>query len=265
METVEKLSSIGYWDNVLKNAKLPFLVKRSHYSTWLLDRFFSTELKNGNYQTLMEVGAGSSAWLPFLAKEYQLSVSCLDYSEVGCRLCEENLKFQNIEYQDILCQDLLEWTDDKVYDVMITFGVIEHFDQPEIVVEICKKHLKPGGLIITVVPNISGLPGWITKTFLRDVYDMHKNISLDELVSYHEKLGFITKKANYTGLLYPMVIPWSSVSKGVFKISWIKKALLMVMTFLNIAITKFLVLIKADGSYKNLSPFLVYIGKNYEK
>ena len=124
MDNVEKLSNIEYWDSVLKNARLPLLVKTKHYSTWLLNNFFAKSIEAGNYKTLMEVGAGSSAWLPFLAKEYNLVVSCLDYSEVGCRLCEENLNIQKIEFQDILNKDLLDWNDHRKYDVLVSFGVI---------------------------------------------------------------------------------------------------------------------------------------------
>lgn len=261
MDNVEKLSNIEYWDNVLKNAKLPLIVKTKHYSTWLLNNFFAESIEKGHYNTLIEVGAGSSAWLPFLAKNYDLIVSCLDYSEVGCRLCKENLNIQKIPYHDILHQDLLEWNDDRKYDILVSFGVIEHFDNPGAVVNICRQHVNQNGLIITVIPNLSGFPGWIGRKFVPGVYDMHKNISLGELISYHESNGFQSIKADYTGFFYPMLIPWASKKNGLLGFKFLREPILKMMEILNLIVSRLLVFLKISGSFRYFSPFLVYVGK----
>jgi len=70
--------------------------------------FIDDIIKSSDYKTFIEIGCGSSGWLPYFAKKYGLLVSGLDYSEVGCRLAEENLKMQNIQYGEIICKDIFE-------------------------------------------------------------------------------------------------------------------------------------------------------------
>jgi hypothetical protein len=70
----EKLSSKDYWDDVLRQANLPLLVNKKQYSPWLINSFFRDYITGGNFKTLLEVGSGSSAWLPFVKK----ILSCLE-------------------------------------------------------------------------------------------------------------------------------------------------------------------------------------------
>lgn len=262
MDDTEKLSRKQYWNQVLKNFNLPLEVKESQYSTWLQNLFFQDIIKEGAFKTLIEIGSGSSAWLPFLAKKYNLLVSGLDYSEIGCKLCEKNLKILNITYDEIICQDIFNWTGNKKYDIAISFGVVEHFEYPQKVIAVCMNHITSGGIIITVIPNLLGIPGFITRKLLPDVYEIHKKINLSELVKYHESLGIITVKANYTGWFYPMLIPWSSKKNGfLFKSGRIRNFTLKLLAIFNHIISTILLKIRIVKGSKTFSPFLIYIGQ----
>jgi len=262
MGSKEKLSSKEYWNEVLQNTRLPILVKDTEYGTWLQDVFFGKILTDGNYSTLMEVGAGSSGWLPYLAKKYNLFVSGLDYSEVGCEICEKNLQYLEVQYDKIICRDIFNWESDDSYDIIISFGVIEHFDNPEVILRICKKHLSKGGLIITIIPNLNGLAGKIVKLFLPEVYKMHKVINLNQLNSLHQAAGFGKIRSDYTGLIYPLVFPWVSKKDGIFfkENTYIRKMTLYFINLSNVFITKILRLLKVNPSSEILSPFVIYVG-----
>jgi 2-polyprenyl-3-methyl-5-hydroxy-6-metoxy-1,4-benzoquinol methylase len=259
----EKLSSKEYWDEVLQNTKLPILVKNSEYGTWLQDVFFEEFISGGNYSTLMEVGAGSSGWLPYLAKKYHLHVSGLDYSEIGCEICKRNLEYQGISYEKVICEDVFNWGSDDTYDIIISFGVIEHFENPERILDICRRHLNKGGLVITVVPNLKGFPGRIVKNFLPEVYKMHQVIDLKQLNSVHQMAGFTEIKSNYTGLVYPLIFPWSSKKDGFFfrESSITRKLTLFFIDLLNLFTIKVLRFFRINPSSEALSPFVIYIGR----
>jgi 2-polyprenyl-3-methyl-5-hydroxy-6-metoxy-1,4-benzoquinol methylase len=263
MTDSEKLSSKEYWDDVLKEANLPLRVNKKQYSPWLINTFFKDFITTGNYKTLLEVGSGSSAWLPFLAQEYNLLVSGLDYSEIGCKICEENLRMQGIHFDEIICKDIFKWDQGKKYDIIISFGVIEHFENPDEILKIIGLHLNDNGLIITVVPNLLGLSGKLTKVFLPDVYNIHKIISKKYLKELHETTGYECLKNDYTGFFYPMIIPWTVKSNGMLfkKGTATRRIVMKILELKNAIITKILRGAKIRFSSRYFSPFVIFVGK----
>jgi 2-polyprenyl-3-methyl-5-hydroxy-6-metoxy-1,4-benzoquinol methylase len=263
MADTDKLSSMDYWDDVLKRATLPRLVNKKQYSPWLINSFFSGFIVKEKYRTLIEIGAGSSAWLPFLAREYNLKVSGLDYSEPGCRICEENLKLLGIDYDEIICEDIFKWRSETKYDIIISLGVIEHFENPGEILKIISGHLNENGLIITVVPNTSGLGGSLTRSFLPEVSEIHKVITKNLLMKLHEDNGFTTLKNDYTGFFYPMLIPWSVKTDGVlFKKNSVRRKITMnIINLINTLVTKTLRAFRVNTSSRYFSPFVIYVGK----
>lgn len=258
-----KLSEKSYWDAILSAAKLPLRVKMKQYSPWLINTFFSETLKTTNYRTLLEAGAGSSAWLPFLASEYGLRVSGLDYSEEGCRICEENLKMQGINYDEVICTDIFKWTGTKKYDIIISLGLIEHFDNPVEILQIFGQHLQKGGTVITVVPNLIGFSGWLTKVFIPDVYKIHKRISKEDLRTMHQNSGFKILRNDYTGFFYPMIIPWNVKDKGLFfrNKTFLRRITLKLLELSNAFLTKILRGLKVRPSSRIFSPFIICVGQ----
>ena len=72
---------------------------------------------------------------------------------------------KNRIYHELISHDIskLKWKTDKKYDLVCSFGFIEHFTNAE---EIIKKHIdlvKKGGKVIVEVPNFSGVPGFFHK------------------------------------------------------------------------------------------------------
>ncbi len=131
LKTTEKLSSQEYWDQVLEKAKLPRVnTSRSYHYKVTMD-FISTYLRDHEYTSFFEVGCGSSGWLPYFAQTYGFTVSGIDYSPVGCKLAVENLRILDIPYGEIICKDIFEkdCTDGKKYDIVFSYGVIEHFEK----------------------------------------------------------------------------------------------------------------------------------------
>ena len=218
-EMNSKLSSQEYWDDVLKSAQLPRVNKDSVYLYKVTMRFVDKYIRDTGYNSFFEVGCGSSGWLPYFANEYQLRVSGLDYSEIGCKLARENLDLLGIPYGDIFCNDFFEpgCTGGKAYDIVFSYGVIEHFEKPENILGIFSSFLNENGLMITLVPNLNGLLGKLLKYFIKDVYDMHNVISDQHLKRMHEINGLHIVRNSYAGIFALGVIPWIRSQKGIFK------------------------------------------------
>jgi 2-polyprenyl-3-methyl-5-hydroxy-6-metoxy-1,4-benzoquinol methylase len=259
-----KLSSQDYWDEVLKSAKLPRLNTADTYLYRITMRFIDPYIRKAGYQTLFEVGCGSSGWLPYFAKQYDLLVSGLDYSDVGCVLARKNLELQGIEFGEVLCKDLFEpeCTGGKRYDIIFSYGVVEHFEAPEKVIGIFDTFLKPGGIMITLVPNFMGLAGKLTKVFMPDVYAIHNLISAKELASMHTSNELQTLKCSYAGIFSLFVMPWQKSSHWLFKNGTVRrKVLLFLLKGMEKVMTGLFKLLPFDMPSRLFSPYVICVAR----
>jgi 2-polyprenyl-3-methyl-5-hydroxy-6-metoxy-1,4-benzoquinol methylase len=263
-----KLSPKEYWDMVLKNAHLPRCNRRKTYNYRVTMDFIDRSIRDGYYKTFMEVGCGSSGWLPYFAKKYDLLVSGLDYSEIGCRLAEENLKMQNIQYDEIICKDIFETncTSGKKYDIVFSYGVIEHFENTEEVIRILKSMVNPNGILITLVPNLNGLGKWIRKIFTRKIYDMHKIFTKQSLLTYCCGDECLNLKTGYAGNFTFAALPLIR-SKMWFlrENTFIGKITLKLIYTTDRIITLAYMLFRINIPTKWFSPYIISIVKNIEK
>jgi 2-polyprenyl-3-methyl-5-hydroxy-6-metoxy-1,4-benzoquinol methylase len=219
LKTADKLSSLEYWDHVLEEAKLPRVNTRRAYHHSITMDFIDGSIRAQEHTTFFEVGCGSSGWLPYFAEKYGWRVSGIDYSEVGCRLAVENLRILGIPYGDIICKDIFEenCTGGKKYDVVFSYGVIEHFEDPKDIIRIFSSFLNPGGIMITLVPNLNGSMGWLSRHYIPDIYKMHRVISKQELRGYHEDNGLKNLKTNYAGTFTLAVLPLVRSRRWLFR------------------------------------------------
>jgi SAM-dependent methyltransferase len=100
---------------------------------------------------------------------------------------------------EIHCGDFFDppaaWRDR--FDVVFSFGVVEHFQDTAACLEALRSFLKPGGMIVTVIPNMRGLPGLLQATLDRRVFDIHVPMSREMLAQAHERAGFVQVHAEY--------------------------------------------------------------------
>jgi 2-polyprenyl-3-methyl-5-hydroxy-6-metoxy-1,4-benzoquinol methylase len=263
-EIDEKLSSQSYWDDVLKNAKLPRINNPNTYLYSITMKYADKFLSKSEYKTFFEVGCGSSGWLPYFANEYRYLVSGLDYSEVGCELAKKNLDLLNIKYGDIYCKDFFQPlpTEGKKYDVVFSYGVIEHFSEPEKIIKIFDTFLNDGGVMITLVPNFKGLIGRLTKIFIKDVYDIHNIIDPEQLESYHTANNLVILRNGYAGIFAFGVMPLVKSNHWLLRSNTFRRQamLLFIKAFDKIAGAVFKSL-PFDLSSRLFSPYLICIAK----
>ena len=103
---------------------------------------------------LVEVGCARSAWLPYFGREFGFGLHGLDYSELGCEQ-ERTILVESGLAGEITCADLFAPPRALLgaFDVVVSFGVVEHFSDTGAVTAAMAALLRPGGLLITVIPN----------------------------------------------------------------------------------------------------------------
>jgi 2-polyprenyl-3-methyl-5-hydroxy-6-metoxy-1,4-benzoquinol methylase len=194
-----------YWNNSWASGEIPEAVDPSdmrlrnypnrRFHQWFLKLFQKTNVPS---RRLLEVGCAKSAWLPYFAKEFGFTVCGLDYSPNGCRMAERVLQVNGIE-AEVICADLFSPPDHMLgaFDVVVSFGVVEHFDDTAACLRAVSSFLKPGGLLITNIPNMVGWIGAIQKTVNKPVYDIHQLIDPSRLREAHKDAGLEVLECDY--------------------------------------------------------------------
>jgi 2-polyprenyl-3-methyl-5-hydroxy-6-metoxy-1,4-benzoquinol methylase len=177
-------------------------VNRNLIERELYDEMASV-LDDSDSHSLIEMGCANSDWLPYFASKYNYPVAGIDYLQSGCRLAERKLEAEGHGGARIFCGDFrqLHDTAGRGYDVLVSFGVIEHFDEPGALLGEFAGYLRNGGLMITVCPNTAGHAMRLQKNIDRAVYDGHLRFDLDALVRYHEEGGMSVERARYIGFM----------------------------------------------------------------
>jgi len=211
------LAGKDYWDGIWADARVPEPIDPGrggigNFANLAFHRFFTrafeSQLTRG--RKLVEVGCARSAWLPYFASEFGFVVSGIDYSQTGCVQAERALASAGRSGR-IYCADVFDPPGELVHtqDVVVSFGVVEHFADTAACLSALNGLLAPGGTIITVIPNLTGLLGWVEKLLDRRVYDLHMQLSAERLRSAHQEAGLHVAKCEYL-----MVTNWGVLNLG---------------------------------------------------
>lgn len=189
----ERKSTREYWDENWRVAGDGLKPEEAKNFFWRrLDLAFKSVFStlDKNQVNLIEIGAGASEWLPRFRKEYSFDVSGIDYSQEGCLRARNILIDAGIK-GNIYLGDMFNPPKDllRKYDVACSFGLVEHFSNTAEAVHACANFAVSGGIVLTLIPNMTGLNGFFYKILNRHVFDTHVPLNLDQLVQAHIDAG----------------------------------------------------------------------------
>lgn len=238
-EIVEK----SYWDAAWQETPLPTGLnpRRMGGSNYVNRRFHEQFRKifsriDTKGKRLLEIGCARSVWLPYFAKEFGFDVYGIDYSEVGCRQSMEILRNEKVNGK-VLCADFFSVSCFKteLFDVVVSFGLVEHFQETASCIAALSSFLKPGGTMITVIPNMVGMIGLIEKGVNRPVYEMHVPIDKERFFQAHTSPGLEISECDYFLSINFGVCNLNGISQN--SIGWaLKHGLLAVLSYLSLAV-----------------------------
>lgn len=169
-----------YWDANWASQNVHFVDPRDEGLSNVVNRRLHQVLSNvfsGTHtrkQRLLEVGCANSSWLPYFALHYGFSVTGLDYSPQGCEQERALLQIAGVQ-GEVVCADLYAPPQSLqgAFDVVFSLGVIEHFTDTAASVKALAAFLRPGGVLISVIPNMTGSVGLLQRLCDRAVYENH--------------------------------------------------------------------------------------------
>jgi 2-polyprenyl-3-methyl-5-hydroxy-6-metoxy-1,4-benzoquinol methylase len=200
-ETGTHLTDKAYWDRSYEAERVGMINVdgfRGITDAIILDRISSLIAPGSR---VLEIGAGDSPWLPFLAGRIgNAHFTGLDYSELGCERLRRRATDEGVPIE-VICADMFSPDPQLLgrFDVLISFGVVEHFLNLAEVMTAFRRFLVPAGRVFTLIPNMAGSIGAITRWLDRSVYERHVAHTTESLVEGHRAGGFVIDQAGYLG------------------------------------------------------------------
>lgn len=199
-----KLTEEKFWDEYWCNVKIPIIVNLD----FSFDRCLANVLKK-NYSgvggEVLEVGCAPGKWLAFMENEFGLKPNGIEYSKAGIDATLRNFKILGIHAGEFKTGDFLKMQPTRQFDVVMSFGFIEHFSDVDDVVDLHLQWLNPGGTLIIGVPNFCGIYYGIQKVLDRTVLEKHnlKIMNLNYFESLSGRFKLKAKFINYFGSFEP--------------------------------------------------------------
>jgi cyclopropane fatty-acyl-phospholipid synthase-like methyltransferase len=230
-------ASKEYWESVWREGKLPRAVNPRDHSLKneaglkfdaLFRQVFAAERQPSDAPNLLELGCGRSAWLPYFSKEFGVCVAGIDYSPLGCDQAKAILAMEKVE-GDITLADISAAPPHLLnrFNYVVSFGLVEHFQATDKCLRSCGAFLKPGGTMVTVIPNMNGIVGGLQKWLAREVYDVHIPLDAKALRRAHEAAGLEILRCEYFCFLHFGVLTLNRIRQSFLGL-WFSRGLMAI-------------------------------------
>lgn len=154
---MQALTNEAFWDEYWAGIQLPALLEPAQVQWhFALTQIFQRILRYDPTLTLLEIGCAPGRWLVWFNRTLGYKIVGCDTSPKGVQLTQDNLRLNAVSgtlcHADLMSDDLPLHT----FDVVLSIGVIEHFQDPSPIIARHIELLKPGGRLILEVPNMAG-------------------------------------------------------------------------------------------------------------
>jgi SAM-dependent methyltransferase len=162
--------------------------------------------------SVLELGCAPARWLVWYAERFGAHVTGLESSPKGVVLSRENLAAAAVSGEiregDFFTAELGE------FDLVLSLGFIEHFDDLSAAFARHVAFLKPGGKLVVGVPNFRGLIGSLQRWSNRDFLALHNQQAMEprryeQLASEH---GLASDATRYVDGIDPDLVKVSRLS-----------------------------------------------------
>jgi len=209
---------------------------------------------------VVEIGSAPGNELVRLHKVFGLEPYGIEYSEPGVELNRSIFIHNGLEPGNVIHADFLAGQIDKrfdgFFDVVVSNGFIEHFDNPK---EVVGKHinlLKKGGLLIISIPNLRGFNYAMQYFFYHAVLQIHNTGIMEkgEFAKLFDDERLSPRYCEYYGTLNFNLFAVKRRTIGFFLLLFCKIMQLPLNALFRILLGK------RGAESKTFSPYLIFIG-----
>lgn len=196
-----------FWEEFWEQWGLPVEVDLTRNPQRLQSELVDRLCESAPQGRVLEAGCGLSQWLAYAQKHGMRGVG-LEFSERVAQRGRQNLLAQDVVPRVVRGDVRLSVFKPESFDAIMSFGLLEHFEDATPVLSHFYTWLRPGGTVLSTVPNLTGLQGMLLRNFNRINYDEHVVHSRESLVGAHRRAGFQVDDAVWAfGFAVPAVGP----------------------------------------------------------
>jgi cyclopropane fatty-acyl-phospholipid synthase-like methyltransferase len=143
----------------------------------------------------IEIGCASSSFLLDVPTMLDAELDGVDISADALKTTAEDLAALGVAPR-LSCHDFATPDPDErnTYDGVLSFGFVEHFADIAATLRSMSLYVRPGGSIVTVVPNMAGLNGFLQLGLSRDTFLTHHVITPPILRQEMERAGLSVER-----------------------------------------------------------------------
>ncbi len=245
MAAARTLTPKGYWDaHWRREHKDDRTADRHHF-----DALFRRYMPHGG--TLLDVGCAPGVTMAYFARTFGYEVTGIDTSSIDC--VRETMARHGITRYGALEADFFSLEPAEKFDIVTSFGFVEHFRDVRGVVLRQARLVRPGGYTVCEVPNLRYFNWLLYRLFLPRLLPMHNLAAMDPAVLRALLLeeGFEVLYGNYWGTCF-LDFDWrNSVVARSRPLRWCIGAARATMARLGLA----------DRPNRLFSPYIVVIAR----
>jgi 2-polyprenyl-3-methyl-5-hydroxy-6-metoxy-1,4-benzoquinol methylase len=143
----------------------------------------------------IEIGCASSSFLLDVPTQLDAELDGVDISAAALRTTADDLAKLGVKPR-LSCHDFATPDPEEVksYDGVLSFGFVEHFADIASTLVSMAGYVRPGGRIVTVVPNMAGLNGFLQLGLSSDTFLTHHVITPPILRQEMERAGLSVER-----------------------------------------------------------------------
>lgn len=165
----DPLSSKEFWDKHWK------IEDKGHADSYIFDRVMRNYLPIGG--TYFEVGCAPGTTMAYFNRNFGYQVSGIDFSSTN--LVHDTMARYHISDYCVVDGDFLAYSAPDRYDVVGSFGFVEHFKDYVTVIRLQARLVRSGGYMVIEVPNLRFFNWLLYRIFLPETLKMHNLAAMD--------------------------------------------------------------------------------------
>lgn len=155
------LTDTPYWERFWTQAPMRIVPSRGSVKDFVREQaleLLTDHVHSG--ERWVEIGCAGSRFLLDFPLRLNATLDGVDIVESALHQTQAELQKHGLQ-PSLRLHDYREPTleEEQAYDGLISWGFVEHFADCVTVHQELSKYLRPGGTLISVVPNMTGLPG----------------------------------------------------------------------------------------------------------
>jgi 2-polyprenyl-3-methyl-5-hydroxy-6-metoxy-1,4-benzoquinol methylase len=158
---------------------------------YFLMNFLSKYLPHDQKKSCIEIGCSPGTFLVALKKRFGYTLTGLDIQ--GFEQTDQTLKFNGIDPKtiDIINSNFFDYNPKKKFDIVCSFGLIEHFKNPQYAFDHLSKFINTGGFMVMGIPRFRGIY-WIAHKLMGSGiyhnYDIMKLKSIRKITKNYQTI-----------------------------------------------------------------------------